>query len=124
MLSASLNSRWSDPRRRYGFWVTGYVVMPEHVHLLLSEPERASLSRALQALKQSVARQLIGNQPHFWQARYFESPRFLTLHPRPTLSPKDGEKDGAPGHRSTLKSVGWATRPQIFKGPSAIPAVQ
>ena len=59
-------------RRQYGFWVTGYVVMPEHVHLLLSEPERATLSRALQALKQSVARQLIGNHPHFWQARYYD----------------------------------------------------
>jgi putative transposase len=25
-------------RRRYRFVVVGYVVMPEHVHLLLSEP--------------------------------------------------------------------------------------
>src|SRR5690348_1658147 len=25
-------------RRRYRFFVTGYVVMPEHVHLLVSEP--------------------------------------------------------------------------------------
>jgi REP element-mobilizing transposase RayT len=27
-------------RRRYRFVVVGYVVMPEHVHLLISEPER------------------------------------------------------------------------------------
>jgi putative transposase len=27
----------------YGFYVAGYVVMPEHVHLLISEPERSSL---------------------------------------------------------------------------------
>ena len=27
-------------RRGYGFYVSGYVVMPEHVHLLVSEPER------------------------------------------------------------------------------------
>ena len=26
-------------RRRYNFYVYGYVVMPEHVHLLLSEPQ-------------------------------------------------------------------------------------
>ena len=26
-------------RRWYGFCVFGYVVMPEHVHLLVSEPE-------------------------------------------------------------------------------------
>jgi len=34
-------------RRQYGFRVTGYVVMPEHVHLLLSEPERGTLAVAL-----------------------------------------------------------------------------
>jgi putative transposase len=44
--------------------------MPEHVHLLISEPERATLAIALQALKQSVARRLIGNREHFWQTRY------------------------------------------------------
>ena len=52
-------------RRQYAFWVTGYVIMPEHVHLLVSEPERAGLGVALQALKQSVARRLIGGQPTF-----------------------------------------------------------
>ena len=47
-------------RGQYGFYVVGYVVMPEHVHLLMSEPECATLARALQAMKQSVARKLIG----------------------------------------------------------------
>ncbi len=46
--------------------------MPEHVHLLISEPQRETLARALQALKQSVARRLIGEQRHFWQARYYD----------------------------------------------------
>jgi len=41
-------------RRWYGFYVAGYVVMPEHVHLLVSEPKRAKLSLALQMLKQNV----------------------------------------------------------------------
>ena len=59
-------------RRQYGFYVTGYVMMPEHVHLLVSEPERGTLARALQALKQSVARRLIGDRRHFWQARYYD----------------------------------------------------
>src|SRR5205823_919931 len=31
----------------------GYVVMPEHVHLLVSEPQRETLSTAMQALKLS-----------------------------------------------------------------------
>ena len=59
-------------RRGYGFYVSGYVVMPEHVHLLVSEPERGTLARALQAIKQSVARRLIGDRRHFWQARYYD----------------------------------------------------
>jgi Transposase IS200 like len=46
--------------------------MPEHVHLLVSEPERSTLAVALQALKQSVARRLIAGRPHFWQTRYYD----------------------------------------------------
>src|SRR5271166_5421663 len=59
-------------RQGYGFYVTGYVIMPEHVHLLVSEPERSTLARAVQAMKQSVARKLIGQRKHFWQARYYD----------------------------------------------------
>jgi len=45
-------------RQWYGFYVSGYVVMPEHVHLLVSEPERGKLSTALQMLKQNSSRRL------------------------------------------------------------------
>jgi putative transposase len=45
-------------RRWYNLYIIGYVVMPEHVHLLLSEPERSSLAVALQMLKQISSRQL------------------------------------------------------------------
>ena len=45
-------------RQWYGLYVTGYVIMPEHVHLLVSEPERGRLSVALQMLKQVTSRQL------------------------------------------------------------------
>ena len=42
--------------------------MPDHVHLLLSEPKKALLSKAIQALKLSVSVQ--SRQRPFWQARY------------------------------------------------------
>ncbi len=45
-------------RRRYRFVVLGYVVMPEHIHLLVSEPQRETLSTAIQALKLGVVRSL------------------------------------------------------------------
>ena len=46
-------------RRRYRFVVLGYVIMPEHIHLLLSEPERCNPSVVMQVLKQSFARPLL-----------------------------------------------------------------
>jgi len=60
-------------RRRYGFVVAGYVLMPEHVHLLVGEPLVSSLSVALQVLKQKTSRKLkkIGGLP-FWQRRYYD----------------------------------------------------
>jgi putative transposase len=57
-------------RRKYRFEVYGYVVMPDHVHLLLSEPPVEPLSKALQALKVSVSKQLPENP--FWQDRYYD----------------------------------------------------
>ncbi len=41
-------------RSRYGFVVLGYVLMPEHVHLLLNEPPVSSLAVILQVLKQQT----------------------------------------------------------------------
>jgi putative transposase len=57
-------------RRRYVFFVIGYVVMPEHVHLLVSEPRRGMLDRAIQALKTSVSKQ--SAQRPFWLVRYYD----------------------------------------------------
>ena len=64
---------FEDTRQWYGFYIAGYVVMPEHVHLLLTEPERIKLSIALQMLKQNVAQRLRGpeNGP-LWQPRYYD----------------------------------------------------
>lgn len=45
-------------RRRFQMCVYGYVVMPEHVHLLLSEPEQGSLADAIHYLKLSFAKRL------------------------------------------------------------------
>jgi len=47
-------------RRRYRLVVLGYVVMPEHVHLLVTEPQRSTLSIAMQALKLGFVRSLEG----------------------------------------------------------------
>jgi len=60
-------------RRRCGFCVKGYVVMPEHVHLLVSEPADRTLATAMQALKQSVSRTLaLRSTEPFWEPRYYD----------------------------------------------------
>ncbi|MEP6645209.1 MAG: transposase [Acidobacteriaceae bacterium] len=61
-------------RQWYGCWILGYVVMPEHVHLLLSEPERKNLALVLQMLKQMVSRRLLGGSAEspLWQKRYYD----------------------------------------------------
>jgi putative transposase len=59
-------------RRMYHLRVYGYVVMPEHVHLLLGEPERKTLAVVLKSLKQGISRKLIGEAAHLWQKRYYD----------------------------------------------------
>ena len=82
-------------RRRYRFVVLGYVVMPEHIHLLVSEPQRETPSTVIQALKLGVERSMrcasgsaVVTPPRsrktretwgtpvpadrFWQARFFD----------------------------------------------------
>ena len=59
-------------RRRFSMCVYGYVVMPEHVHLLVNEPENGQLSTVVQSLKQTVARMLGFEGLHFWERRYYD----------------------------------------------------
>ena len=64
-----------NTRKRYELRVYGFVLMPEHVHLLLGEPKRETLAQALQSLKSASARMALrwrrGGAP-FWQARYYD----------------------------------------------------
>ena len=81
----------SRVRTERGFHLVGYVVMPEHVHLLVSEPRKGTPSTALQVLKQRVSRELrkrrrkvlggqltlgfvedAGGLRQFWQARFYD----------------------------------------------------
>jgi len=77
-------------REKYGFRLVGYVVMPEHVHVLMSEPRVGTPSTVLQMLKQRVARKLRRRKRagsagqmafefakgeglrSFWQARFYD----------------------------------------------------
>src|SRR5579862_3548069 len=70
-------------RTRYQFSLVGYVVMPEHIHLLISEPKIGTPTTVMQVLKQRVSRSLRPksraqrnpNQLALWRAVHTDMPR-------------------------------------------------
>jgi putative transposase len=71
-----------EVRQKYEFQVVGYVVMPEHIHLLIGEPDDRSVAVAMQVLKQRVSRQCRSSArsrlaeetapPAFWHTRSYD----------------------------------------------------
>jgi putative transposase len=59
-------------RQSHQFFLHGYVLMPEHVHLLMSEPQRYSLSTTLGVIKGETSKLLKGERVQFWQLRYHD----------------------------------------------------
>ena len=78
-------------REEYGFFLVGYVIMPNHLHMLVSEPKKKTLSTVLQMLKQRVSRKMrrsdrrepgtqlrlafpgcTENLSRFWQSRFYD----------------------------------------------------
>ena len=73
-----------EARRRYRFVILGYVIMPEHFHMLISEPQVGTPSTVMQVLKQRFAHQLRsraqnhgqlsldGTEARIWQPRFYD----------------------------------------------------
>jgi REP-associated tyrosine transposase len=64
-------------RYRFVLKLVGYVVMPEHVHLLISEPLVGTPSTVMQMLKQRVSRLVRegtehGKEHSFWETRFYD----------------------------------------------------
>lgn len=62
-------------RKRYRFHVGGYVLMPNHFHLLIGEPKKGDPSDVMFALKQTFSRRVLKNHPeleHFWEKRFYD----------------------------------------------------
>ena len=60
-------------RARHQARLYAYVLMPEHVHLLVNEPPQILLAQFLKAVKQVTSRRLRGSDRKFWQDRYYDS---------------------------------------------------
>jgi putative transposase len=59
-------------RARHDARIYAYVLMPEHVHLLINEPPRILLAQFIKSFKQMTSRRLKGSLDRFWQVRYFD----------------------------------------------------
>ena len=59
-------------RKRHRFYLFGYVIMPDHIHLLMSEPEAHTLATTLSVLKGETSKRLRGDRAQFWQTRYYD----------------------------------------------------
>ena len=62
-----------ETRARHQARIYAYVLMPEHVHLLINEPPVILLAQFLKSLKQTTSRRLKGDRERFWQERYFDA---------------------------------------------------
>jgi putative transposase len=59
-----------ETRQKYAFQIIGYVFMSNHLHLLITEPEQAKLSTAIQVLKQRFSR--TRREEFVWEPRYHD----------------------------------------------------
>lgn len=59
-------------RARHQTRIYAYVLMPEHVHLLMNEPLSILVAQFLKSFKQMTSRKLKGARAQFWQERYFD----------------------------------------------------
>ena len=101
-----------EMRIRFGMRVYGYVVMPEHVHLLISEPLVGNPSKVIQAVKLSLSRRLATKGEfagQFWQRRFYD---FNLWGQR-----KEVEKPGAPFLASFARSGVFGERGAGTDGP-------
>lgn len=66
----------NEVRKTQDFGLLGFVVMPEHIHLLISEPNKGTPSDAMAVLKQRVSRALRGKKGkrHARQGRLWDEP--------------------------------------------------
>ena len=116
-------------RDRHKFLLVGYVVMPDHVHLLIGEPPSGTPSVVLKALKQRVSRDLRQSErdggasqlrpplvsenslPRFWEPRFYD----FNVHSSYKLREKLTYMHGNPVKRGLVSHPGaWPWSSFLF----------
>jgi putative transposase len=87
--------------------------MPEHVHLLMSEPKAPPIAVTLNVLKTEISVNLKVERKHFWQRRYYEcnvlthakhveTLRYMHRNPVVRASESDQKSGRGPASDTTL----------------------
>ena len=122
-----------ETRVKYGFALVGYVFMPEHVHLLLSENGAVRPAKVIQIFKQRVSRRLRGRKRRrpgqrelpfgsneedyrrFWQRRYYD----FNVYTRAKMQEKLHYMHQNPVRAKLVKHPGdwpWSSWCHYFRG--------
>jgi len=94
-------------RTRLGHRVHAYVLMPDHLHLVVTPRESGNVSQIMHSLKLHTSREigvLLGSKGGIWQARFYE---------RALRTPRDVEEAIVYVHDNPIKA-GLADRPEDY----------
>jgi putative transposase len=94
-------------RTHLGHRVHAYVLMPDHVHLVVTPRESSDVSRVMHSLKLHTAREigaLLESKGGVWQARFYE---------RALRTPRDVEEAIAYVHDNPIRA-GLAEKPEDY----------
>ena len=62
-------------RKKYEFGIHGYVIMPDHLHLLLSLKENGNISKVMHDFKSHTAQEInkiLERRGAFWQEGFYD----------------------------------------------------
>jgi len=94
-------------RTALGHRVHAYVLMPDHMHLVVTPRESGNISQSMPSLKLHTAREigaLLGSKGGIWQARFYE---------RALRTPKDVEEAIVYVHDNPIRA-GLADSPEDY----------
>ncbi|GAC1628766.1 MAG: hypothetical protein NVS9B13_26570 [Candidatus Acidiferrum sp.] len=126
-----------EVRARYAFALVGYVIMPDHVHLLISESSSIRPARIIQVFKQRVSRHMRGRRRarkgqltlrfpeaggalrRFWQRRYYD----FNVYSRAKLQEKLHYMHGNPVKQKLVLHPGdwpWSSWCYYYRGAGLV----
>jgi len=119
----------NQARQKHDFKIYGYVIMPEHVHLVIYPPENMKLGLVIREIKSKMAREYFfekemgfpNSKPVFWMKRCYDH----NCRTNETVIEKINYCHKNPVIRGLVKSPGewiWSSY-NYYKGETEVPLI-